>query len=148
MTPMRRHQMVLEVEFFVNDGEDVGILADEVAKRIFEEIDAGHDSGACVADVRIVSFDKEPLPQTEDEIAEDLADVEEEAARVAEVDAFIGRTPLQSPIVVEDLLGNEFRGVLQAVHLSHISMLCDLDVTMNLPREAIYRIQDESDEAN
>lgn len=148
MTPMRRHQMVLEVEFFVNDGEDVEMLANEVAKRVFDEIDAGHGSGACVADVRLISFDKEPLPQTEDEIAEDLAEAEEEAARVAEVDAFIGRTPLQSPIVVEDLRGNKFRGVLQAVHPFHISVLCDLDVTMNFPREAIYEIQDESDEAN
>ena len=102
---MRRHKMVLEVDFLVADEDDVESCAEAVADEIVG-IDGNNDAGALVMDVRIVSFDKEPLPQTKEEIAENKADEEAELARVAEVNAFIERRTLGVQIVVEDQLGN------------------------------------------
>lgn len=146
MTPMRRHQMILEVEFFVNDEEDVEALANDLVERIFDEIKPSSKSGTSVADARLVSFDKEPLPQTEEDLADDKAAAEEEAARVVEIDTFLKRTALESPVGIRHLDGSEFFGTLQDVSDFHVSVLTAQAILMTFPREAIDEMWDDVEE--
>lgn len=137
---MRRHKMVIEAEFYVDNGEDVETEANQVVADVLSIIDASGDSSSCVVAARIISFDEEPLPQTEKEIAEDKAEAEAEVVRVAEVDAFIKKTPLRSPIGLQICGSGDLFGTLLDAQPFHISVLVELGITMVVPRDVIDKM--------
>jgi len=141
---MRRHKMVLEVEFLVGASEDVKTAAKAVAESIYEHVDAGDDSLACVVGVpRIVSFNKRPLPQTKQEIKEDRAEAKAEAKQKAAIAKFIKETPLQTYFGFHAFGHAEFLGTLQAVSASHITVLDRHGVKKDFLRDEIYEMWDE-----
>lgn len=70
---MRKHKVILEVEVYVEDGDDPKSCAEYVVGCLIDYIGHGGTSDPRVGDVRVVSVDKEPLPLTEDEKEDDAA---------------------------------------------------------------------------
>jgi len=131
---MKKHKVVLELEVYVEDDESLGdaeACAEDVAACIREYIGHGASGDPRVGDIRIVSVDKEPLPPTEEELAEEQAEEHRVAAETARVDEFLAKTALGTFVVVDHF----FRGILTDVqHSDTVSIVDRRGVTRSWSR--------------